>query len=236
MLLQCPDCGRKGKLPDDLLMSAHTVRCRRCRAKFTIVPVPHRAAAFPPGSASRPRGSAHSAQIGGTLGRLSSEALFSGEDDDSLPEEPGPGDSQYDMAGFFEEEGGGSNNEMPAYRAAGGLREAPGSFEPASTELLLDSPWYDRFIEGLSRAQFLIALGFGSSTLAVLGYFLVRALVGGAVIDASITALIVGCVGTVAFMLLSVSATVLVVLLVDLLKNLRQLIVRVNPEPRVARD
>jgi hypothetical protein len=166
---------------------------------------------------------------------LSSEAYFSG-DDDSLPDELGPGDSHYDMAGFFEADGGNSDYELPAYRSNSGLPEEhpSGTFEPAITAVPVASPWYDGFIDTLSRIQLWIAVGFGTSSLAVLGFLLARALAGGAIIDTSITALIVGCVGTFAFMMLSISATVLIVLVVDLGRNLRQLIVRSNQRARIA--
>jgi hypothetical protein len=236
MLLQCPNCGRKGNLPDHLAPSEHTVRCRRCRARFSIAPSTKRTGAFPPGPPFKTSGSTKSAQVGG-VGRFSSEAFFSADDDDPLADSPGLGDSHYDMPVVFDDDLGDSNAEVPTYRSPGASREEghpSGTFEPASSEVFLTSPWYDNFIDSWSRYHFFTALGFGTSSLAVLGFLLVRALVAGQIMDSSITALIVGCVGTVAFLLLSVSATALIVLLVDLGRNLRRLIVNSTRDARIA--
>ena len=149
--------------------------------------------------------------------RESSEGFFSGYDQDPAPDSAGPGDSHYEMSAVFEDDDD-SNFELPAFDpGAASLDEAnPSStFERASSEVLLPFPWYYNFIDSWSRFHFFVALGFGTSSLAMLGFFLVRSLVVGQIIDSSITTLIVGCVLTIAFVLLSVSATALIVLLVD---------------------
>jgi len=141
------------------------------------------------------------------------------------------------MSGVFENEDGDSNVELPAFTAntaSDDEAHPSGTFEPASSVVLPAIPWYDQFIESWSRYHFFVALGFGTSSLGVLGFFLVRALVSGQIINASITALIVGCVGTVAFLLLSVSATALILVLVDLGRNVRRLIVSSNRDTRIA--
>jgi len=176
-------------------------------------------------------------RVGGGLARVSSEGFFSGDDDDPSPDSPGPGDSHYEMSAVFEDVNGDSNFELRAFtRGAASVDEAHPSltFEPASSEVLLPFPWHYNFIDSWSRFHFFVALGFGTSSLAMLGFFLVRALVGGQIINSSITTLMVGCIVTVAFVLLSVSATALIVLLVDLGRNLRRLTAHSNRDARIA--
>ncbi len=79
--------------------------------------------------------------------------------------------------------------------------------------------------------HFYVVVGFAASSLSVLGFFLVRALVAGQTLSSSITALLIGCVGTVAFLLLSLSATVLIILLVDLARSVRLLIQQTERNP-----
>ncbi len=86
------------------------------------------------------------------------------------------------------------------------------------------------------RYHLYVALGFGGVSLGVIGYFLVRPLVGGAAVSSSTTALILGCIGTIAFLLLSVAATTLNYLLLDLGNNVRQLMRQANLRPQAARD
>jgi len=140
------------------------------------------------------------------------------------------------VSGIFADENGDAILEPPAFTAntaSDDLANPSGTF---GSEVLPATPWYDKFIDSWSRYHFFVALGFGTSSLAVLGFFLVRALVGGQIINASITALIVGCVGTVAFLLLSVSATASILLLVDLGRNVRRLIASSNRDARIASE
>jgi hypothetical protein len=158
--------------------------------------------------------------VGGGVMRASSEGFFSGEDDDSLPDLIGPGDSHSEMSGGPASDPGDSNVELPAFDDA-----APsGTFEAASSEVVLPGPWYDQVIDSWNRWHFLLTLGFGISALGLLGYFLVEAVLGGKIVNTSVTALIVGCVGTVAFLLLSASVTALIVVVVDLGRNVRRLL------------
>src|SRR5262249_23036603 len=239
MLLQCPNCGRKGNLPDHLALSTHTVRCRRCDVTFLISPAPERVRAVHAGPSRKSASSAQTARRRSGLARLDSEGLFSGDDDEPIPGSRDPGDSHYDMTGFYDGGIGDSDTEVPAFRstASSADDEQPsGTFEPASSEVFLTTPWHDRFIDGWSRLQFWVALGFGTFSLAVLTFLLVRAVAGGAVIDLSITGLIVGCLTAVALILLSVSATVLIVVLADLGRSLRRLALESNRDTGIAGD
>jgi hypothetical protein len=102
--------------------------------------------------------------------------------------------------------------------------EAARSFEHESSEYFIPVPWYFNFIDSWGRLHFYFAMGFAALSLTVLGFLLARALVAGDIMSSSVTALIIGCVGTIAFILISLSATALTVLLVDLARNVRTLI------------
>jgi hypothetical protein len=121
-----------------------------------------------------------------------------------------------------------SQVELPAFTStsptdpSGEIAAAP-AFESASSETT-PIPWYYRVIESWGRVHFYVVLGFAASSLAVLGFLLISALVAGHALSSSITALIIGCVGTVAFLLLSLSATVLIILVIDLGRSVRVLI------------
>jgi hypothetical protein len=208
MLLRCPSCDRTGNFPDQLALGAHTIRCRKCSGRFSIIPgqgIKSGLAAKPSFKVSK---SGQAVPVGGGLTRSSNGSFFSGHDDDPVPGRRGPGDSHYEMSAVFEDTTGDSDVEIAAYRPASGASpdeaHPSGAFEAASSEVLLPSPWYYNFIDSWSRFHFFVALAFGTSSLSFLGFLLVRALVGGQIIDSSITSLIVGCVGTVAFLLLSV--------------------------------
>ncbi len=38
MMIHCPSCKRMGNLPDEMLSTPHTVRCRKCLTRFSIGP------------------------------------------------------------------------------------------------------------------------------------------------------------------------------------------------------
>jgi hypothetical protein len=163
------------------------------------------------------------------------DGFFSVTDDEA----PGmrarsPGDSHYEMSAVFDDGYDDSDDEMAAFDpGSSDDNEAlvPSGVEPGSAEIFLPGPWYFKFIDAWGRFQFFTALGFAAASLSVLGFLLVRAVVGGHILSSSITALILGCVGTIAFLMLSLSATVLIVLLVDLARNVRQLIQHAERNP-----
>ncbi len=124
-----------------------------------------------------------------------------------------------------------SQTELPAFTSdmpPSGETEAVRPFETPSGLVDVPVPWFFNFIDSWGRLHFFVALGFAASSLSVLGYFLVRALVSGEILSSSIAALIVGCVGTIAFLLLSLSATALIFLLIDLARNVRHLMQRAD--------
>jgi hypothetical protein len=151
-----------------------------------------------------------------------------------------PYDSQYEMTAVLGGDPDDSQTELPAFTSGTDLSgeadlsgeiEAARPFETDSSEFLVPVPWYFKFIDSWGRLLFYVATGFATVSLAVLGFLLVRALVAGHIMSPSVTALIIGCVGTIAFLLISLSATALTVLLVDLARNVRMLIQQADRNP-----
>jgi hypothetical protein len=226
MILRCPSCGREGNLPDHLGHSAHFVRCRRCKARFSTDHV-REPATFRHQSNVMTDNIAVSPHVRNLA--LMSPDGFSSESDDEISAltPPTPFDSQYEMTAVLGGDPDDSQTELPAFGGESDLSgeiEAARPFEAPSSEFVLPVPWYFNFIDSWGRVLFYLATGFAAASLGVLGFLLVRALVAGHTMSSSVTALIIGCVGTIAFLLISLSATALTVLLVDLARNVRMLI------------
>lgn len=91
MYIRCPNCGRRGHLPDRLAPEASSLRCRKCKAHFLT----------PELSLAGSRGGVEQAEGG----RAREQARpFAGEDffsafvdDGEIERELGPGDSNYEL-------------------------------------------------------------------------------------------------------------------------------------------
>ena len=229
MIIRCPRCGREGNAPDSRGRVSQTVRCRPCGARFTIDRTPGTDDPDPSDLA-----------VAGAIARLVYERARSrtevDADDDPLDFQLPP-QSDWQQATSSAVLGGDPDDsqvELPAFTSTAepsGDDEPDPAFEYASSEFALPIPWYYRFLESWGRVHFYVVLGFAASSLAVLGFLLVNALVAGHILSSSITALIIGCVGTIAFLLLSLSATVLIILVIDLGRSLRVLIQQTDRNP-----
>jgi hypothetical protein len=231
MILQCPNCGRAGNLPDHLSDTARRVRCRRCNERFWTLPLrpsDHRNAQ---GELSDRRSEILSAA---ELPHVLRRGFFASDDEDVSLVGPdslirGPDDSQYELSAIFAEGTDPSRDsldQLPAFSMDSAVPDAAhsaASLDPAEAEVRLAVPWYYRYIDAWGRFHFFTALGFAAVSLSILGFLLLRALVGGEVMHTSITALVVGCLGTIAFLLLSLSVAALAALLADLDKSVRHL-------------
>jgi hypothetical protein len=223
MLIQCPKCGHPGKVSDKLRPIAQTARCRKCGGKFTLLPV-----AINGPSVRDPMPYDPSFSLD-EQNQVEAGRFFSGADDDMDfgSRALSAGDSHYEMSAVYDDGYDDSDGEIPAFapgESAENVAVLFPTFEAEGAEIVAPRPWYFKFLESWGRFQLLTALGFTAASLSVLGFLLLRALAGGQILSASITALVLGCVGTIAFLLLSLSATALTVLLVDLVRNVRQLV------------
>ena len=201
MILRCPSCGRDGNLPDRLCrpFCLFRVRCEGACGK----------AVFPPVA---PRGNrelrvnwnktTEDAALDAYVrdAASSSPAEFSAGSDVDIAAfaPPTSYDSQYEMTAVL----GGDPDDIadgayPLLRDDGtgsAEIESVRSFDTGSAEIMIPVPWYFNVIASWGRLHFYLATGFGAASLAVLGFLLVRALVSGAILSSSVTALLVGCV------------------------------------------
>ena len=208
MILRCPSCGRRtGNVPDHLGLTPHNIRCRRCTARFSTAPAngeprdpvsPARAVVGPPDPAERP----------GPLPRTL-KASSAGIDDDLPAFGPlSPNDSQYEIRRCSAAILTTLRLELPAFTTdlgpSGETRLAHRRFEPPSSESFLPSS------HGFTTSS-TPGAGCTSSWCWVLRCRLLlrssvscscERSVGGQILSSSITTLIVGCVGMIAFLLL----------------------------------
>jgi hypothetical protein len=176
------------------------------------------------------------------------DSFHAGIDDDDSGFGPGrSGESQYEMTAVLGGDPDDSQTELPAFTSDLDSSdssvptrrfEAPTAarFETLTPEPALPMPWVYNVIDSWGRLHFFLALGFAAASLLVLGFLLVWSLIVGQILSSSIAALIVGCVGTIAFLLLSISATALIFLLIDLARNVHRLIHQAGPTVRVPAD
>jgi hypothetical protein len=193
--------------------------------RFAIVPLP---AIERLPSISPPFEAAHAARILGSRARLGSESSLASLDleEDSSPSALGPGDSHYELSLAIGDHNEDSHSELPGVTPLDSARNEPlpaADDEPPCLKVVVSNRWYSHFVDRAGPYYFLVAVGFGALSLAVLCFLLVSAINNGQTVSRSITALIVGCVGLVAFLLLSLTATALHLLLVDLLRIVRRL-------------
>jgi hypothetical protein len=235
MMIRCPKCERIGRLPVHLGSIARMVRCRRCRARISIVP----SAAKEGRSLAQPLFEASpTAETVSSLARFSSETRTANvdEQEDWSPRPVGPDDSQYELPVSTDVDIEDSQVELPAFTLEASSpndRSFGAGDDPPSVELMVSSSWYYTFIDSWGRYHLGVAIGFGALSLVLLGFFLAREILGGQTIGASITLLIVGCVGMVAFMLLSVTVTALNRQLAELAKYVRRMRIHSEPKTRI---
>jgi hypothetical protein len=231
MNIRCPRCGREGNAPESRGRSSQKVRCLPCGARFLIDVTPEIQEPFFSDRAAHGAAGPHVRERPG----VTLETVSVADDLDPMGFTiRSPSDSQFDIPCVLGGDPDDSQVELPAFASGeepSGEVEAAPPFEPASSEFSLPVPWYYKYIESWGRVHFFVAVGFAASSLSVLGFLLVSALVRGHIVSSSITALIVGCVATIAFLLLSLSATVLIILVVDLARNMRLLIQQTDRNP-----
>ncbi len=172
MIIRCPRCGREGNAPDSRGRVSQTVRCRPCGARFTIDRTPGTNGADPSDLA-----------VAGAIARLVHERVRSRtevdpDDDRPVFQLPPQSDWQQDTSSaVLGGDPDDSQVELPAFTSAAepsGDGEPGPAFEYASSEFALPVPWYYRFIESWGRVHFYVVIGFATSSLAVLGFLLVR--------------------------------------------------------------
>jgi len=181
-------------------------------------------------------------QLVNSLGRFRSGTFLAGlEEDEEDPSATmlGPGDSHYELSPIVDGEDEDSHAQVGAHEPHSWSSEKRGSAlteEDAGTDGLPTSPRYFRFIESWGRYYFGLASGFGALALVALIFFLVRMILVGPYVSSAVAALIVGCVGLIAFLLLAVTGAAGYLLMVDLARNVRRLRDHSERIARVAGD
>jgi zinc-ribbon domain len=232
MTIRCPHCGRDGRLPDKLAAQRQILRCRKCRGRFRSEAqlgapvVPH----------------LEPSEMTGELAQFPATAalLASLDDENDLPATlTDLGDSNYELTVSLEGELDDSQFELPTIKEP---HPSPSEDPPAPAlvlagpepEPLPPDPQYYNLIDSWSRICFWGVLGLGGLALVVIGVFLVRAFLGRPNLNSSITALILGFVGTIAFLLISCMTVALNLLLVDLARNTRRLRLHADRSAQIA--
>jgi hypothetical protein len=220
---------------------ARRIRCRGCKERFWTVPVRPADGRL---GAQDPLDRPPDLLPAGALPQVLRPGFFAADDENgssALRDTMigGPDDSHYELSAVFgdDEYSDDSQVELPAFSmGADSPDQGPSAaiFEPAGPDALLAFPPYYDTITSWGRFLVVATFAFAVASLLVLGYLLVRSFAGGPIIEASITALLVGCVGTIAFLLVALPLAVLVALLVDLGKTLRHLNLRADGNLRTA--
>jgi hypothetical protein len=106
---------------------------------------------------------------------------------------------------------GNDLNHLPAARLSEALVPKPTPFAVR----------HARFVDLWSRYQLFATLAFGAVGIGIFGFFLLSSSIGGQAVRPAILVLVVGFLGTVAFVLLSLTAIVLSALVSELCRGLR---------------
>ncbi len=231
MFIRCPNCGRKGHLPDHLAPEANSLRCRRCRANFPTPGLARLAPARDEVPASVP--------ADGFSGRVEAQGFltdgyFRGYDDAEPGRPLGAGDSNYELIFTLEDAGPDPGDGWEDDRTATDVDiEAPSSDEvpalaptaPAARGL---APWHLRFVESWG----LICVGAVVAMIAVMvpieGYLIWRSFQGGP--GTALPAMVGGLACALALLLVSVPLLLLATSLPELVRDIRGLRERLERE------
>jgi len=166
---------------------------------------------------------------------------FAGFDEDDPPtSELGPGDSHYELTDdTLEYAPDGSGTDWPTISPP-----APSPFEPQpdrahepeTSKVFFPDPWYDKLIDSWGRFHFIVPLGLGAVSLAGLCFLLVLSLSVRPILDSSISALVVGLLGTIAFLLICLTMTALSLLLLGLARDIRRLRIHADRSAGIERE
>lgn len=219
MYIRCPNCGRKGHLPDHLAPEANSLRCRRCRANFPTPELARLAPARDETSASVPA-EAFSGR-GGAQGFLN-DGYFRGYDTEPA-RQLGPGDSNYELIFTLEDTGGDLDDDWEANPAGADTDTEEPSLDdiPAVAAARGLDPWHHRFIESWG----LICVGAAIAMIALMvpieGYLIWQSF--RAESATALPAIVGGLACATALLLVSVPLLLLATSLPELVRDIRGL-------------
>ncbi len=220
MYIRCPNCGRRGYLPDRLAPEANSLRCRKCKAHFTTSELARKTA--------ERRGVPvfdSPASVGVTEKPASflAEGFFSGFDErPPSGRERGPGDSNYELTFTLQDVGGDSGSDWDA-PTEDIEPEAPSSDEiealrPAAAALRESDSWHLHFIKSWGMTFIGTALGLIAVSVPLIAYLVWRTIGGGG----PSPTLIAGLACAVGLLMISVPTMLLATCLTDLVRDVRR--------------
>jgi hypothetical protein len=224
MYIRCPTCGRRGHLPDKWIPDAHSLRCRKCRANFSMPELTRLAAGRKAGPTFEPVAVRAGSQ---EPAAFLADGFFSGFDDPTeSPRRLGPGDSNYELT-FTLGDPGDSRTDWDAQREDL-APEAPSSDEieavvPTIAAPTGPEPWHRRFIESWGLVLIGAALALVAIAIPVIGYLFWRTFGGGPSLNLPAPTLIAGFVCAVPLLMISVPLILLAACLTELVRDIHRL-------------
>jgi hypothetical protein len=224
MYIRCPNCGRRGFLPDRLVPEANSLRCRKCRAQFLTPELAGKAA-------ERGAGPPFDGNGGGATrekpGSYVVDGFFGGFDASDSPREMGPGDSNYELTFTLRDTRGDSDDGWEATREED-ESEAPSSDEIEAVEMAIDrssasQTWHHRFLAQWGSLWIGAVLALIAVTIPIVGYLLWRTFASGADVSIPSPILVAGLACTVALLVISVPLVLLAAGLTELVRDVRGL-------------
>jgi hypothetical protein len=224
MHIRCPNCGRRGILPDRLVPEASSLRCRKCRAQFLTPALAGKVAdpgARPPfdGNGSGPTRE----QPGSYL----ADGFFGGFDASESRRELGPGDSNYELTFTLREARADSDDGWEAATEES-QSEAPSSDEISTVKLAIDrssatESWHHRFLSAWGSLWIGGVMALIAVTIPIVGHLLWRTFEGGTDVGIPPPILVAGLACTVALLVISVPLVLLAAGLIELGRDVRGL-------------
>jgi hypothetical protein len=223
MYIRCPNCGRRGFLPDHLVPEANSLRCRKCRAQFLTPELAGRAAERGAGSPLDGNGGGPTREKSGSY---LADGFFGGFDASDSPREAGPGDSNYELTFTLRGTRDDSDDDWEAARED--VSEAPSSDEIEAVEMAIDrssasETWHHRFLVAWGPLWIGGVMALIAVTIPIVGFLLWRMFAGGADVSIPSPILVAGLACTVALLVISVPLVLLAAGLTELVRDVRGL-------------
>jgi zinc-ribbon domain len=224
MYIRCPNCGRRGVLPDHLVPEANSLRCRKCRAQFLTPELAGNAAERGAGPHFEGNGAGATRE---KPGPYLVDGFFGAFDASDSPRELGPSDSNYELTFTLRDTRGDSDHDWdPATEED--EPEAPSSDEIEAVEMVIDRSsasrtWHHRFLAEWGSLWIGAVLALIAVTIPIVGFLLWRTFAGGADVSIPSPVLVAGLACTVALLVISVPLVLLAAGLIELVRDVRGL-------------
>lgn len=237
MLIQCPKCQRRGDIPDRFGLTPHSVRCRTCRTQFMTVPLSAPEAGDHPTMLNSVNSTDERAFV--DISRQRSFRDGPAVEIASAVDARGPGDSHYEWPAVDGVDVDDSQVEVPAFAAE--VDESSDDIpvlaaESPSGEIVIGEPTSHGSAAIWARSPFAPAVLIRSLSLAILGFFVLQAVLNAGTVSAAVLAFIAGAVGLASLLLLSREHRPDPRLLGEFTKNLTQAGSRTDLDRSIVRD